>query len=92
MNQNTRFRHESLQDKESVGRLLKALISGISKGKIVLEDEDGTMLMEPKGLTNLKISASQDANKDRINIRLTWQADREPLEERKIKISSPESD
>ena len=44
MKQNTRFRHESLQDQESVQQLLNALVEGISKGRIVLEDEDGHLL------------------------------------------------
>ncbi len=86
MKQNTRFRHESLQDNQSVEQLLGALVQGIAKGRIELEDEDGTMVIEPKGLANLKISASQDEEKNRLYIRLTWYEDREPLKERKITI------
>lgn len=88
MKQESSFRHESLQDRESVERLLKALTGGIAKGKVVLEDEDGTMVMEPGEMLNLKVTASQDSEKNRINIRLTWQTDREPLEKKAIKISS----
>lgn len=88
MKQSTRFRHESLQDGESVKRLLNAIVSGVSKGKIVLEDEDGTMVMRPKGLANLKISASQDDKKNRLDIRLTWYEESEPLEQKEIKIST----
>jgi amphi-Trp domain-containing protein len=87
MKQTTRFRHESLQDAESVQRLLGAILSGVSKGKIVLEDEDGEMIMKPKGLANLKISASQDDRKNRLDIRLTWYEAPESLGEKEIRIS-----
>ncbi|QDT04012.1 hypothetical protein K227x_23980 [Rubripirellula lacrimiformis] len=88
MKQSTRFRHESLQDSESVQTLLGALVDGVSKGKIVLEDEDGTMVMKPKGLANLKISASQDDKKNRLYIRLTWYEDTDPVRQKDIKISA----
>ena len=87
MKQSTSFRHESLQDSKSVKRLLKSLMNGISKGKVRLEDEDGTMTIAPEGLANLKITATQDGKKNRINIRLTWYEDREPIKEKPIKIS-----
>ena len=87
MKQSSRFRHESLQDGESVERLLSALTKGIAKGKIVLEDEDGKMVMEPKGLANLKISASQDEKKNRLYIRLTWYDDKEPVRQKKLRLT-----
>ena len=88
MKQSTRFRHESLQDAESVQTLLSALVDGVAKGKIVLEDEDGTMLMKPKGLANLKISASQDDKKNRLYVRLTWYESSDTVREKEIKISA----
>ncbi|EMI47433.1 MULTISPECIES: amphi-Trp domain-containing protein [Pirellulaceae] len=88
MKQSTRFRHESLQDSESVQTLLNAVVEGISRGKIVLEDEDGTMVMKPKGLANLKISASQDEKKNRLYVRLTWYESTDPVREKELKIST----
>jgi amphi-Trp domain-containing protein len=88
MKQSTRFRHESLQDSESILSLLNALVEGIAKGKIVLEDEDGSMVMKPKGLANLKISASQDDKKNRLSVRLTWHESIDPVREKEIKISA----
>ena len=38
MKQNSRFTYESLQDQDSIKDLLKAISSGISKGKIVASD------------------------------------------------------
>ena len=87
MKQNTRFRHESLQDGETVKRLLNALVAGISKGRIELEDEDGAMILTPHGLAHLKISASQDDKKNRLDIRLTWYEDWEPVKEKYMAIN-----
>lgn len=88
MKQSTRFRHESLQDRDSVKRLLRALTTGLSKGKVVLEDEDGQLEMVPADLVHLKITAAQDEDKSRINLRLTWSEDREPPKKKEIKVKT----
>lgn len=88
MKQNSRFTHESLQDKNSIRDLLKAISNGIGKGKIILEDEDGVLTMEPEGLLNLKVSASQEEEKNRINIRITWQGERDVPKKKVLKVSS----
>ncbi|MES9817554.1 MAG: amphi-Trp domain-containing protein [Candidatus Thiodiazotropha sp.] len=66
------FRHESLQDNESIQALLKAISQGIAKGKLTLSDEDGEMVMQPNGLLQLKVAATQDEERHRINLRITW--------------------
>ncbi len=77
------FRHESLQDSRSIQKILKSVTSGISKGKVVFSDEDGEILMEPKGLLNLKLTASREENRRRINIRITWQVEEEATKSKK---------
>jgi len=67
------FRHESLQDARSIRGILKALLDGIDKGRISFSDEDDEILMEPKGLLHLKLRATQDEHRHRINIRVSWQ-------------------
>ena len=88
MKQNTQFRHESLQDSKSVERLLGALIDGISEGKVVLEDDDGTLEFPVKGLANLRISASQDEDRNRLDIRLTWRIKQKKPGKKQIRIHS----
>lgn len=70
-----RFKHESLQDTETIRELLKAITKGIAKGKISFSDEDDEMIMEPQGLLNLKLSASQEENRNRLAIRISWQTE-----------------
>lgn len=67
------FRHESLQDTESIQDLLKALTRGIGKGKLTFSDEDGEIIMRPKGLLDLKLTASREDGRNRVNVRITWQ-------------------
>jgi len=77
------FRHESLQDTKTIQEILKSITKGIAKGKLSFSDEDGEIVMEPEGLLNLKVTASQDESRHRLNIRITWQA------EEKVKQKMP---
>ncbi len=70
-----RFRHESLQEAKTIQDILKSLTKGIARGKLSFSDEDGEIVMEPEGLLNLKITASEDEGRHRVNIRITWQAE-----------------
>ena len=69
------FRHQSLQDEKSIQDILKAIASGIAKGKITFSDEDEKIVMRPEGLLDLKVTATQEDNRNRFNIRVSWQVD-----------------
>lgn len=77
------FRHESLQDKESIRDLLEAVTSGIAKGKMTFSDGGDEILMEPKGLLRLKLTATQQDDLHRVNIRISWQPDNMPKKKQK---------
>jgi len=66
------FRHESLQNRDSIQAILKALTEGIAKGKVTFSDDDDSISMAPDGLLNLKLTVSQEDNRNRINLRITW--------------------
>jgi amphi-Trp domain-containing protein len=74
------FRHESLQDRESIQAILKAITQGVAKGRLTLSDEEGEMVLNPDGLLQLKVTATQDTDRHRLNLRITWQ-----VEEAKLK-------
>ncbi len=78
-----RFHHESLQDRESIKDLLKALINGIEKGKLSFSDGDGEILMQPEGLLRLKLTASRQDDLNRVNVRISWQSADKPKKNRK---------
>jgi amphi-Trp domain-containing protein len=67
------FRHQSLQDAKSIEGILKAITSGIARGKITFSDEDEKIVMRPQGLLDLKVTATQEENRNRFNIRVSWQ-------------------
>ncbi|MCW8963644.1 MAG: amphi-Trp domain-containing protein [Gammaproteobacteria bacterium] len=67
------FRHDSLQDTKSIRKILEAVTEGIEKGKLVFSDEDDKIVMKPDGLLELKLTASQEDNRQRVNIRISWQ-------------------
>lgn len=75
------FRHESLQDRKTIQDLLKALSKGIGKGRLSFSDDNGEVVLEPDGLLKLKVTASQDEQHQRLDIRVSWQ-DEEALPSR----------
>ncbi|MCG7874659.1 MAG: amphi-Trp domain-containing protein [Candidatus Thiodiazotropha lotti] len=83
------FRHESLQDRASIERLLKSITQGIGKGSLVLSDDEDEMELKPDGLLQLKVTASQDSEKHRLNLRITWTAaDSEGIKQKKLKVKT----
>ena len=69
------FRHQSLQDEKSIQGILQAITSGIARGKITFSDEDEKIVMRPEGLLELKVTATQEENRNRFNIRISWQVE-----------------
>ncbi|MCO4812765.1 MAG: amphi-Trp domain-containing protein [Gammaproteobacteria bacterium] len=80
------FRHESLQNRDSIQAILEALSEGIAKGKVSFSDDDDSISMVPDGLLNLKLSVSQEDNRNRINLRITWE-DRQKKALKKSRLS-----
>ena len=70
-----RFHYQSLQDSRSIQAILKAVTTGIAKGKLTFSDEDEKIVMRPEGMLELKISATQEGDRNRFNIRVSWQTD-----------------
>jgi amphi-Trp domain-containing protein len=78
------FRHESLQDTASIQEILAAISDGLAKGKVTLSDSDDRIVMHPQGLLHMKVTASQEDDRDRISIRVSWQ-----VEEKQVKNKQP---
>lgn len=70
-----RFRHQSLQDSKSIQELLEAISDGIGRGELRFSDKDGEILMHPKGLLELKLTASEEESRHRLELRVSWNAD-----------------
>jgi amphi-Trp domain-containing protein len=70
-----RFHYQSLQDSKSIQAVLKAITTGIAKGKVTFSDEDEKIVMKPEGMLDLKVTATQEDDRNRFNIRVSWQVD-----------------
>ena len=73
-----RFRHESIEDAKTIQSYLKAITKGIEKGELIFSDNQGSIELHPEGLLNLKVVASEDDNKNRLEIRVTWSNNETP--------------
>ncbi len=69
------FRHDSLQDTKSISKVLDSITEGLAKGKLVFSDEDDKIILNPDGLLELKVTASQEDNRQRVNVRISWQVE-----------------
>ncbi|MEM1110632.1 MAG: amphi-Trp domain-containing protein [Pseudomonadota bacterium] len=81
------FRHESLQDADSIQGILESICTGLAKGKLKFSDEQGQIVLSPRGLLNLKVTASEDGAEKRLSLRISWHDDRDEKASGKLKIS-----
>ncbi|MBW6454000.1 MAG: amphi-Trp domain-containing protein [Methyloprofundus sp.] len=80
------FRHESLQDAQSIEKILAAISESLGKGKLKFSDEEDEIIFQPEGLMKLKLTAAQDGNEQRFNIKVSWQLDSDKLKNKTIKV------
>ena len=48
--------------------------------------QDGEIVMEPEGLLNLKVTASQDESRQRIDIRISWQTEETAKQKKPVSV------
>ncbi|WP_305987746.1 amphi-Trp domain-containing protein [Roseibium sp. MMSF_3544] len=75
MERKGRFRHQSLQDKKSIQKMLDAVKRGIAKGELQFGDDTGDITLEPNGLMNLRVTATIEDDQSRLDLRITWTHD-----------------
>lgn len=80
------FRHESLRDAKSIEKILAAISESLGKGKLKFSDEEDEIIFQPEGLMKLKLSAAQDGNEQRFNIKVSWQLENDELKNKTIKV------
>lgn len=80
------FKHESLQDKKSIQNMLKSISKAIAKGELKFSDQDGEIVMEPKGLLNLKITARKQDGEQRLDMRMSWKTQEKVIKKAPLSI------
>ena len=86
-----RFRHESLQDSKTIQAYLKAILKGLDQGELVFSDDEGSITLKPQGLLNLKVVASEDVDKDRFELRVSWAKQEPHIQPGALKIGVDEA-
>ena len=83
------FRYDSLQDAKSISKVMDSITEGLAKGQLVFSDEDDKIVLSPDGLLELKVTASQEDNRQRVNVRISWQVESKTKNNKKnLTISS----
>lgn len=83
------FRHESLQDRDGIQAILESLTEGLARGKLRLGDDEGDILLQPKGLLELRLSAEQGQDSERVNLRISWRVqDKKATRGKSLSVSS----
>ena len=88
MRKKSSFRHESIQDRNSIKDILHALTTGLEKGTLKFSDEDDEIILQPKGLLQVKLTASIDDNQSKVNLRLSWQNNPGLKKNKKLQVST----
>jgi amphi-Trp domain-containing protein len=71
------FRHESVQDRQSIVKYLQAITAGIEQGQLELGTADHTLALEPSGLLELQVRAKRKGGRVKLAIKLYWREDDE---------------
>lgn len=69
------FKHESMQDCETIVKYLSALGDGFENARLVLNSEEGAIILEPRGLLKVNVKARKKGERVKLSIKLSW---REP--------------
>jgi amphi-Trp domain-containing protein len=80
------FRHQSLQDKDTIVDLLASLQQGLKKGTLKFSDEDNAIALKPSGLLNLTIEASSNSELNVLDVRITWQGNQPKKMKKELRI------
>jgi amphi-Trp domain-containing protein len=89
-NDKANFRHESLQDGDTIADLLLSLQQGMSKGTLSFSDADNSITLKPSGLLNLTIKASDNDGLNVLDVRIAWQSEKADKVNKKLRVSSDE--
>ncbi len=74
------FRHESIQDTESIINYLQALLEGFQNGRILFGTRNKKLILEPRGLLSLGVKARRKNKEVKVSVKISWTEDKESRE------------
>lgn len=72
MSEIEKFDYEAIQDRQTIGQYLSAVMEGIEKGKLVFSSEKEQILLVPTELIRVAVKAKRKPGKSKITIKLSW--------------------
>ncbi|MBU1238814.1 amphi-Trp domain-containing protein [Myxococcota bacterium] len=81
------FKHESMQDQESVVKYLQTLADGFQRGSIEFHDGTQQLELRPHGLLELRIRARQKGDRSKLVLKLVWKNDHKKNDSGSLSIS-----
>jgi amphi-Trp domain-containing protein len=68
----TSFKHETVQDLESIVAYLDAVKEGLVAGKLVLASRGKELVLEPKGLVTFSVEARYKGDRRKLALHFAW--------------------
>jgi len=82
------FKHESRQDIRSIGKYLRAVIDGLESGRLEFSDDEGALVLAPKGLLGLELRAKRKGSRVRFYVKLSWAEETSKARPDSLKVSA----
>ena len=67
-----RFKHQSLEDTESIIKYLEALKEGFESGALLFSSDGRQLMVKPHGLINLDVEARYKSGEFALTLKLNW--------------------
>lgn len=86
------FKHESVEDRESIVKYLNALRDSFVSGTIHFGAQDKSIVLEPSKVIEMSVKAKRKSDRSRLSLSLEWKDEVQPkLEQSSLLITSKES-
>jgi amphi-Trp domain-containing protein len=66
------FKHQSIQDRESIVKYLSALREGFSDGRLVFSTDSRQHVLEPRGLLKFEVKSKGKDDEQKVTIKISW--------------------
>lgn len=81
---------QGLMATDEVIAYLESLVSSFKEGKVVVQQGEQFVSMNPPEQVSVEVEAKQKEGKEKFSLELSWKNVEQPAENEKVKISSKE--
>ncbi|MFO7993922.1 MAG: amphi-Trp domain-containing protein [Marinobacter sp.] len=86
MKSKTKFSHDSLLDRNATKELLEALGKAVKKGQLEFQESEGEILLSPNNLLEVSVRASDEGDKQEVEVKLKWRTQQKTVYDKPPKI------